>query len=120
MSREHGFSHQTLFGQLPRLAGADATIYPNFGGRFAFTRTECQSIVRGTEMPMGPLKAIFPSPGGGMSLDRVSEMMDAYGRDVVLLIGGGLMTQGSDLAEVCRRFRTLVETTTGYAGGYIS
>ena len=26
MSREHGISHQALFGQLPRLAGADATI----------------------------------------------------------------------------------------------
>jgi ribulose 1,5-bisphosphate carboxylase large subunit-like protein len=47
-----------------------------------------------------------------MSLDRVSEMVDAYGQDVVLLIGGGLMTQGSDLAENCRRFRTLVETIT--------
>ena len=62
---------------------------------------------------MGPMKAIFPSPGGGMSLDRVSEMVDAYGQDVVLLIGGGLMTQGSDLAENCRHFRKLVETTTG-------
>jgi len=113
MSREHGISHQVMFGQLPRLAGADATIYPNFGGRFAFTRAECQSIVRGTEMVMGPMKAIFPSPGGGMSLDRVSEMVDAYGQDVVLLIGGGLMTQGSDLAENCRHFRKLVETTTG-------
>jgi len=27
-----------------------------------------------------------------MSLDRVPEMLDTYGRDVILLIGGGLMT----------------------------
>ena len=113
LSREHGISHQVLFGQLPRLAGADATIYPNFGGRFAFTRAECEGIVRGTEMAMGSLRPIFPSPGGGMSLERVSEMVDAYGQDVVLLIGSGLMTQGSDLAENCRHFRKLVETTTG-------
>lgn len=104
-----GISHQLLFGQLPRLAGADATIYPNFGGRFGFTRDECQRIVRGAAVEMGPLKPIFPTPGGGMSLDRVPEMLDAYGPDVILLIGGGLMTPGSDLIENCRRFRTLTE-----------
>ena len=104
-----GMSHQLLFGQLARLAGADATIYPNFGGRFGFTRDECLSIARGTAMAMGPIKAIFPTPGGGMSLDRVPEMLGAYGPDVVLLIGGGLMTAGSDLIETCRRFRALIE-----------
>jgi ribulose-bisphosphate carboxylase large chain len=104
-----GMSHQLLFGQLARLAGADATIYPNFGGRFGFTRDECLSIARGTAMAMGPIKAIFPTPGGGMSLDRVPEMLGAYGPDVVLLIGGGLMTPGSDLIETCRRFRALIQ-----------
>ena len=104
-----GMSHQLLFGQLPRLAGADATIYPNFGGRFGFTRDECQSIVRGTNMDMGCLKPIFPTPGGGMSLDRVPEMLDAYGQDVILLIGGGLMAPKSELAATCRRFRALIE-----------
>jgi ribulose-bisphosphate carboxylase large chain len=104
-----GISHQLLFGQLARLAGADATIYPSFGGRFGFTREECLSIVRGTEMEMGSLKPIFPTPGGGMGLDRVPEMLEAYGEDVVLLIGGGLMTPGSNLIENCRRFRALIE-----------
>jgi ribulose-bisphosphate carboxylase large chain len=45
-----------------------------------------------------------------MSLDRVPEMLDAYGRDVILLIGGGLMAPGPDLVENCRRFRALTET----------
>ena len=83
-----------LFGQLPRLAGADGTIYPNFGGRFGFSRDECVGIVRGTELEMGPLKPVFPTPGGGMSLERVPEMLDAYGRNVILFIGGGLITPG--------------------------
>ncbi len=94
---------------MPRLAGADATIYPNVGGRFGFTVDECLGIVRGAEMTMGALKPIFPTPGGGMSLDRVPEMLEVYGRDVILLIGGGLMTPGADLAATCRRFRALIE-----------
>ncbi len=105
----HGLSHGLLFGQLARLAGADATIFPNFGGRFGFTREECLDIVRGTEMDMGQLRPIFPTPGGGMGLDRVPEMVDVYGRDVLLLIGGGLLSPGSDLIGTCRRFRKLVE-----------
>jgi ribulose-bisphosphate carboxylase large chain len=113
VSREHGISHEVLFGQLPRLAGADATIYPSFGGRFSFTRAECQSIVRGTQMALGAVRTIFPCPGGGMNLERVPEMLDVYGRDVVLLIGGGLMAQGADLIENCRHFRTLIATKQG-------
>lgn len=106
---ESGVSHRVMFGQLARLAGADAVIFPNFGGRFSFTPEECRSIVSGTEMPMDPLAPVFPCPGGGMSLQRIPEMLAIYGRDVVFLIGGGLFTHGPDLIENCRHLRSLVE-----------
>lgn len=106
---KNGISHSTLFGQIARLAGADASIYPNFGGRFSFTKEECSSIAQGTEVEMGNLKPIFPAPGGGMSLDRIPEMLEVYGKDVIFLVGGGLFTHGPDLIENCRHFRTLVD-----------
>ena len=104
-----GISHGVIFGQLARLAGADATIFPNFGGRFSFSREECAGIVHGTAEPMGNLKTIFPAPGGGMSLDRVPEMLETYGKDLIFLIGGGLFKHGPDLVENCRHFRKMVE-----------
>jgi ribulose-bisphosphate carboxylase large chain len=104
-----GMSHGVIFGQLARLAGADATIFPNFGGRFSFSREECSDIVHGTAEPMGRLKTIFPAPGGGMSLDRVPEMLETYGRDLIFLIGGGLFKHGPDLVENCSHFRKMVE-----------
>ncbi len=104
-----GMSHGVVFGALARLAGADATIFPNFGGRFSFSREECREIVRATEGPMGGIRTIFPAPGGGMSLDRVPEMIGTYGRDLIFLIGGGLFKHGPDLAENCRYFRKIVE-----------
>lgn len=109
MSPEHGVSHRTLFGQLARLAGADGTVYPNFGGRFSFSREECLSIVAGTEEPMGNLKEIFPCPGGGMSVDTIPEMLEFYGSEVAFLVGGGLFKKGPDIVENCRYFRSLVE-----------
>ncbi len=109
VTTRYGISHGVIFGQLARLAGADATIFPNFGGRFSFSRKECSDIVRGTTLPMGSLKSIFPAPGGGMSLDRVPEMLETYGQDLIFLIGGGLFKHGPDLVENCRHFRKMVE-----------
>lgn len=104
-----GISHYALFGQIARLAGADATIYPNYGGRFSFNRIECQAIAAGAEVAMAHLKPIFPAPGGGMSLEAVPDMLQVYGREVIFLIGGGLYRHGPDLVENCRHFRRLVE-----------
>lgn len=104
-----GISHSVLFGQVARLAGADATIYPNFGGRFSFSVEECRSIVQGTAEPMGTLKPIFPCPAGGMSLDSIPKSIELYGNDVIFLVGGGLFKQGPDLVANSRYFRDTVE-----------
>jgi len=110
VTRRDGMSHGVIFGQLARLGGADATIFPNFGGRFSFSREECRDIVHGASVPMGHLRSIFPAPGGGMSLDRVPEMLETYGHDLIFLIGGGLFRHGPDLVENCRYFRKMVES----------
>jgi ribulose-bisphosphate carboxylase large chain len=100
-----------LFGQLARLGGADATVFPNFGGRFSFTREACAQIAEFARTPMGGLRPIFPTPGGGMGLDRIPEMARLYGRDVIYLIGAGLFRE-ADLAGACRRFRKTVDAST--------
>ena len=98
-----GLAHGVLFGLLNRLAGADATIFPSDGGRFAFTPDECRDIVAGATRPLGDCKPIFPVPAGGLRLDRVPELIRFYGSDCILLIGGDLH-RGADLVESCRDF----------------
>jgi ribulose-bisphosphate carboxylase large chain len=110
VTSSNGMSHGVIFGRLARLAGADATIFPNFGGRFSFSREECKEIADATSAPMGHLKSIFPAPGGGMGLDRVPEMVETYGKDLIFLIGGGLFKHGPDLVENCRNFRMMVDS----------
>jgi ribulose-bisphosphate carboxylase large chain len=107
-SPDSGISHYALFGQIARLAGADATIYPNWGGRFSFSKEECQSIAAGTEVAMGGLKPIFPTPGGGMTLERIPELFEVYGKDVIFLVGGGLFKQGPNLVENCKYFLSMI------------
>ncbi|RME99567.1 MAG: ribulose 1,5-bisphosphate carboxylase large subunit, partial [Chloroflexi bacterium] len=61
---------------------------------------------------MGHLKPVFPTPGGGMTLDRLPDLLDFYGRDVILLIAGGLYGHGSSLIDACRDFRERIQTRT--------
>jgi ribulose-bisphosphate carboxylase large chain len=103
-----GLAHGVLYGQLNRLAGADATIFPSYGGRFAFTQDECRDITAGATRPMGALKTNTPIPAGGMGLARVPELIRFYGRDCCLLIGGDLHAQGQDLEASCRGFMAAV------------
>ena len=102
-----GISHHVLFGQLARLAGADAAIFPSFGGRFSFSEQDCRDIMEGTEIGMENIKPIFPVPAGGMTLENVPELLDFYGKEVIFLIGGDLHRHG-DLVQTCRRFRSMV------------
>lgn len=104
-----GFTCELLFGTLMRMAGADASIFPNFGGRFSLSKEECVGIARACGGPMERLRPILPSPAGGMSIARIPEMIDAYGNDFLVLIGGGLFSHGPDLAANCREFVARVE-----------
>ncbi|HPZ07991.1 MAG TPA: RuBisCO large subunit C-terminal-like domain-containing protein [Candidatus Eremiobacteraeota bacterium] len=104
-----GISHYALFGQIVRLAGADVTIYPNFGGRFSSSREECKNIILGCSVPMGHIKNIFPCPGGGMTFENIPDMFKFYGTDVIYLVGGGLFRHSDNLTENCRYFRNMVD-----------
>ncbi len=109
-SPENGFSHYVLYGQLMRLAGADITVFPNYGGRFSFSREECIEIAEASSEPMGHIKPIFPAPGGGMTTDRAKDMLEVYGREFVLLMGGGLHRHSDDLVENSRYFIRMLES----------
>jgi ribulose-bisphosphate carboxylase large chain len=106
-NRIAGFSHEVLLGLLPRLAGADATVFPSFGGRFGFSVDECKAINVGCTRVMGDLPAILPSPGGGMTLERIAQMREVYGPDLLLLIGGSLYSHSENLVDGARHFMKL-------------
>ncbi len=85
-----GISHGLLIGMINRLSGADLCIFPNYGGRFSFSPEECRDIQDRCSQSLTGVRASWPSPGGGMTLDRIDEMLAFYGNDVTLLIGGAL------------------------------
>jgi len=93
-----------LLGKLFRLFGADATIFPNHGGRSSYSKATCHAIADAARKPWLGLRPVLPVPAGGMTVERVPEMLSGYGKDTMLLIGGGLLSAKSRLLEKSREF----------------
>jgi ribulose-bisphosphate carboxylase large chain len=98
-----------LFGKVFRALGADALVFPNYGGRFGYTKQTCALIARYACEPRNDLAAAMPVPAGGLTRDRVPELLDFYGADVMLLIGGALLATREKLSEAAAAFVAAVE-----------
>jgi ribulose-bisphosphate carboxylase large chain len=99
-----------LLGKLFRLFGADATIFPNHGGRFSYGRETCMAIAQAARAQWDDVRPALPVPAGGMTLERIDEMIEGYGVDTMLLIGGGLLAAKGRLLERSREFVAAVRS----------
>jgi S-methyl-5-thioribulose 1-phosphate isomerase len=90
---DHGIAPEVLLGDLFRVAGSDAVIYPNVGGRFTFSEATCAAINARLRGPLGPVSPSFPVPAGGIDAARVPHWVERYGADTIFLIGGSLYAQ---------------------------
>ena len=100
---------QLLLGKLFRLFGADAVIFPHHGGRFGYSSATCAALADIARAPLGALLPSMPVPAGGMTLDRLAEILKFYGEDMMILIGGGLLAAGDRLTEQAASFVAQVE-----------
>ncbi len=104
----HGIEIGIFMGLLFRLAGIDATVFTNFNGRFPVTKQDCMSIAHHLRAPLGEIKTAWPGPAGGMQFENIHEMIDAYGNDTMIVIGGALLTRRATLSESTRELLDLM------------
>ena len=97
-----------LIGKLFRLLGADAVIFPNHGGRFGYSPETCRRLADQARAAWDGIRPSVPVPAGGMTLERVPEMLDFYGPDAMLLIGGSLLAARERLTEETAAFTRAV------------
>lgn len=101
----NGISHAALYASYARIAGADITIYPSFGGRYGFSKKMCLDVADACRADNGLFKPILPSPGGGMKLEFAPMLYEMYGDDAVFLFGGGAMRYQDKIAEGIRKLK---------------
>ncbi len=97
-----------VIGKLFRLFGGDAQVFPNHGGRFGYSRAECRTLAANAREAVPGKRDAMPVPAGGMTLERVDEILDFYGPDTMLLIGGNLLAAGERLTSAARRLQDRV------------
>jgi ribulose-bisphosphate carboxylase large chain len=92
---------ELLIGKLFPALGCGAVIFPTYGGRFGYSPATCRALVANAR----PALAV---PAGGITLNRVSELLDFYGPDTMLLIGGNLLLAGERITEESAAFAEAV------------
>jgi ribulose-bisphosphate carboxylase large chain len=91
-----------LLGTLFRWYGADAVIFPHAGGRFSYSAETCRTLAEALRAPHPSVRAALPVPAGGLRRDRIGDLLKFYGRECMLLVGGGLYEAGDRLIEVAK------------------
>ena len=86
-------------------------IYVNAGGRFGWSQETCDRVTERLRRPLGPVLPSFPIPAGGVNVRSVPKMLQRYGRDTMILIGGSLYQQ----KDLRRATADLVGTAQRYA-----
>lgn len=110
-SSDNGIAPSVVLGKIFRLAGIDSSVYPNYGGRFSFSKETCFSIAGSLRCAMGGMAPSFPAPAGGMDLKDIPEIINFYGNDVILLVGGSLYAKSDDLTANAAFFCETVEAS---------
>jgi ribulose-bisphosphate carboxylase large chain len=95
-----------LLARLFTALGADAVIFPSYGGRFSYDRDTCGRLARTMRQPSPPMRPAMPVPAGGVTIERVPELLAFYGPDTALLVGASVLVEPERIES---RSRSLVE-----------
>lgn len=109
-------SHSLLLGKLPRLAGADLTLFPSPYGSLVTPRDEA-FVIRDQSAEPHWSKPILPVPSAGIHPGLVADIIRDFGTDVVINAGGGIHGHPDGAAAGARAFRQAIAHVLGQTEG---
>jgi ribulose-bisphosphate carboxylase large chain len=112
LHQDHGIAPAVLYGQLPRLAGADISIYPSYGRGYAMTKEDCSTVASVCRSPWRHIQPIVPAAAGRIGFEQVAQLAKFYGSDVVFILGSRIQQDSRDLPAATERFMKEVERCT--------
>lgn len=90
-SAYHGLSPALVFGTLPRVAGADACLFPSPYGSVCLPTEEALAVQQALLCEHSGLKPVFPVPSAGITANMVPNILQDFGTDVIINAGTGIM-----------------------------
>lgn len=108
-SERGGVAPGVLYGLLPRLAGADLTIYPAFGAGYSISQQDCLSIAQRCRKSWGALHPTMPAVGGRIGPERLSELRSVLGSDVAFIVGSRIQKDPEGIPAALRAFHRAMQ-----------
>lgn len=108
-SERGGVAPGVLYGLLPRLAGADLTIYPAFGAGYSISQQDCLSIAQHCRKSWGALHPTMPAVGGRIGPERLSELRSVLGSDVAFIVGSRIQKDPEGIPAALRAFHRAMQ-----------
>ena len=99
-----GLAPAVVYGLLPRLAGADLTIYPVFGSDYPMSQQDCLSVAQRCRESWGSLKTTMPAVGGRIQPERLSELGMVLGSDLAFIVGSHIQKDPDGIRAALRTF----------------
>jgi ribulose-bisphosphate carboxylase large chain len=107
-NQRNGLAPAALYGLLPRLAGADITLYPAFGSDYPMSQEECLSVANSGRHPWGPLRPTMPAVGGRIGPERLAELSASLGRDTIFVLGSRLQKEPGGVVSAIGAFHRVL------------
>jgi len=82
-----GLAPSVAYGLLPRLVGADLSIYPAFSSGYLISEEDCVAVADACRQVWGRLKPMVPAVGGRIGPERLTELILTVGIDSMVILG---------------------------------
>ena len=111
-----GMSAHLVLGTLPRLAGADAVVYPSPTGTLRFTHADHLRVAGAMREPLDGIGPCLPVVGGGIHPGTVPRLIRDLGVDAGLDAGGAVHGHPMGPAAGARALRQAIDATLAGEG----
>ncbi len=109
LNPDAGLSPAVLYGLLPRLAGADMSIYPGFGAGYGMSAEDGLAAAVSCRSEWDGRLPTMPTAAGRIEIEHVPQYAALYGKDVLFILGSKIQRHGSNLARATEQFMLAVE-----------
>ena len=100
-----GLSPAVAYALLPRLAGADLSVYPAFQAGYLMSKDDCVTVAAGCRQRWAHLLPVMPAVGGRMGIDRIGELRAVLGQDIVFVLGSRIQRDPQGVAPAIEDFQ---------------
>jgi 2,3-diketo-5-methylthiopentyl-1-phosphate enolase len=105
----YGITSPIILGKLPRLAGADIMVFPAPYGKAFYLKEKAIRTGRALTDIFHDLNPTFPAPSGGIAHPMVPDIIEDFGKDVIIAAGGAIHGHSNGPAAGARAFRAIID-----------